>query len=205
MAVQRGVARVARARGDRDAETAALRQIVQIDDQDPALRTEALYRLAELCIANESSRGEAVEMLSWAIDREAQLDRALSMLRSVREADERVAELQERVARASGDPALLLEAIERMSGNTAPSLDILREGAELAIKSGENERAEKLLRRTIDVAREAESSPDAAWALIALAELRKTAGDAKGAIGHLLEAADASSGDAYDLRLSAAA
>lgn len=204
VAVQRGIARVARTRGDREAELAALRQIVQIDEQDPALRTESLYRLAELCLGAEATVGEGVEMLSWAVDRDAQLDRALGMLRSVIAEDERLAELQERVARASGDPALLLEAIERLSAGASPSLDILREGCELAIKSAESARAEALVRRTIDVARASESMPDAAWALIALADLRRAAGDAKSAIAFLLEAADASAGDAYDLRLSAA-
>ncbi len=204
VAVQRGIARVARTRGDREAEAVALRQIVQIDEQDPALRTEALYRLAELCLGSEATRAEGAEMLSWAVDRDAQLDRALGMLRAVAGDDERIAELQERVARASGDPALLLEAIERLSSAASPSLDILREGCELAIKSGDAARAEKLLRRTIEVARASESMPDAAWALIALADLRRAAGDATSAIAFLLEASDASSGDAYDLRLSAA-
>jgi lipopolysaccharide biosynthesis regulator YciM len=204
VAVQRGIARVARTRGDKSAEIAALRQIVQIDDQDPALRTESLYRLAELCMTDEATRGEGVEMLTWAVDREAQNDRALAMLRAVTDHDERVATLQERVARASGDPGLLLEAIERLSASESPSLDIVREGAELAVKAGETSRAEALLRRTIEIARANDLLADAAWALIALAEQRKAAGDAKGAIPLLLEAADASSGESFDLRLSAA-
>lgn len=205
VAVQRGIARVARTRGDRGAELAALRQIVQQDEQDPALRTESLYRVAELCMSDEPTRGEGVEMLNWAIDRDAQLDRALTLLRSVTEPDERVASLQERVARASGDPGLLLEAIERLSISESPSLDIVREGAELAVKSGDNQRAEVLLRRTIDVSRGSDSMPDAAWALIALAELLTASGDPKAAIPLLLEAAEASPGEAFDLRLSAAA
>lgn len=205
VAVQRGIARVARASDDRNAEMSALRQIVQIDDQDPALRTEALYRLAELAIGDEVTRGEGVEMLTWAIDRDAQLDRALGLLRGVSETDERVATLQERVARASGDPGLLLEAIERLATAENPSLDIVREGAELAIKAGESARAEALLRRTIEIARANDLLADASWALVALAEQHRNNGDAKGAIPLMLEAAEISSGDAFELKLSAAA
>ncbi len=206
VAVQRGLARVARARGDRDAELGALRQITQIDDQDPALRTEALYRLAELCLADSASREEGVEMLGWAIDRDPQWDRALGLLRSVTDTDEKVALLQERVARASGDPAVILEAIERVAQTDARSMELLREGAELSSRAGEPERGERLLRRAVEIARADDALGDGVWALSALAELRRAANDHKGAIALLLEAADASpSADAFDLKLQAAA
>jgi len=204
--VQRGLARVARARNDRDAELSALRQIAQIDEQDPALRTESLYRLAELCLSDAGARDEGVEMLGWAIDREPQLDRALAMLRAVGEPDARVAMLHERVARASGDAATILEAIERVAQTDARSMELLREGAELAARGGEVDRAEKLLRRAVEIARSEDTLADAVWALSALAEMRRAADDHRGAIALLLDAASASSmTDAFDFRLQAAA
>jgi len=206
VSVQRGLARVAKARGDREAELNALRQIAQIDEQDPALRTEALYRLAELCLGDPAARGEGVEMLGWAIDRDPQLDRALALLRAVPEADERVALLQERVARASGDSSLILEAIERVAQTPAGSMELLREGAELALRAEQPERSQKFLERAIEIARGEAVLADAVWALASLAELRRAAADFRAAIDLLLDAAEASSTtDAFDFRLQAAA
>jgi len=204
VAATRALARLARTRNDRDSELRSLRQLVQIDDQDPALRTESLYRLAELDLEAEASRDEGVEMLSWAIDRDPQLDRALALIRAVAAVDERVAALHERIARASGDPLVLLEAIERIAKTENPSLDVLREGSELAARLGEATRGEALLRRAIEVARRDEQVAEVGWALTALADVRRVAEDFAAAIELLLEAATHSPAESFDLRLQAA-
>lgn len=200
----RALARLARARNDRDAELRALRLLVQIDDQDPALRTESIYRLAELDLADDASRDEGVDMLGWAIDRDPQLERALGLIRAVEADDEKVAGLHERIARASGEQSVLLEALERIARLEAPSLELLREGAELAQRVIENERAERLYRRAIELARRDEVVSDVIWALTALADLRRAAEDHAGAIELLLDAANNSPGEWFDLRIAAA-
>lgn len=201
----RALGRVARARNDRDAELRALRKLVQIDDQDAAQRTEALYRLAELDFA-AGARDEAVEMLGWALDREPQLDRALAMLRTAQGDDDRIAALFERVARGGNDQAVLLEALERVARTATPTLDVLREAIDVATRLDEQARAEALLARTIDVARAADALDDATWALVALADRKRAAGDAQAAIALLREAADRTQGpEGFELDLQAAA
>ncbi|MGZ3477729.1 MAG: tetratricopeptide repeat protein, partial [Polyangiales bacterium] len=139
------LARLARGRSDREAELTALRKLVQIDDQDAQKRTEGLYRLADLLLATQEGRDEGADMLAWAIDREPQLDRALAILRAVPGTDEKIAGLHERVARAGGDQAVLLEALERVAASESPSFELLREAADLAVRLEEPARAEKLL------------------------------------------------------------
>lgn len=198
------LARLARQRSDREAELTALRKLVQIDDQDAQKRTEGLYRLADLLLASAEGSDEGADMLSWAVDRELQLDRALAMLRGVIGTDEKIANLQERVARTSGDPAVLLEALERVAATESPSFDLMREAWELAVRLEQADRAETILVRTVALARDKESVGVVLWAVIALAERRREAGDTKQAVSLLREAASLADGEAFDLDLQAA-
>jgi Tfp pilus assembly protein PilF len=200
----RALARIARAREDRDVELRALRALVQLDEQDPALRTESLYRLAELALGRADTRDEGIEILAWAVDREPQLDRALGLLRAAPD-DAGVLALHERVARASGDPALLLEALERAASRERPSLAVLREAVDLAQKIEDPARGGRLLSRAIEIGREGGEPGEIGWALVALAGLRRSTGELGPAIDLLVEAADAAAEpDATDLRREAA-
>src|SRR5262249_28845146 len=121
--------------------------------------------------------------------------------------DAQAVALYERVARASGDSSLLLEALERYAALPDVTADVLREAVDVATKLEARERAEKLLLRAIDLAREgAGGLADAVWALVALAERRKEAEDLTGAIRWLREASEvAEPPEALQLGLEVAA
>jgi len=199
--IWRALDRVYGTLGDTIGQARVLRQIVQVesDDLDAASKTEALYRLAEIGLAREDLRDEGVDMLTWAIDRDAQLERAATMLRKVpsdSSSEARVVTLYERVARASSEPAMILDALERSAALPDVGNEMLREAVEIAKQLEEGDRAEKLLRRAIAIARERESLGEAVWALVALAERRKGAGDVTEAITCLRDASEA--GDATE-------
>lgn len=201
----RALERLHRAANDRDGEARVLGRVVQIDDQDAAERTESIYRLAELLVAEPSRRDEGLEMLGWAIDRDLQSDRALALLRPLPEADGKVAALFERVARAQADDGVLLEALVRVAAGPDPSLDVLREATDLAARLERGDVQERLLFRTVEVARAASVVGDAVWAFVALADAQRARGDVATAIALLREAGSATSGpDALELELSAA-
>ncbi len=201
----RSLERLHKSGGDTAGEARVLGRIVQIDDQDAAERTESIYRLAELLLADAGRRDEGLEMLGWAIDRELVVDRALGLLRPLPEADAKIASLFERVARAQADESVLLEALVRLAATEEPTLDALREGAELAARLERTETHERLLFRTVEVARALSIVGEAVWAFTALAEAQRARGDVATAISLLREAAGATSGpDALELELAAA-
>ncbi|MEI8255737.1 MAG: tetratricopeptide repeat protein, partial [Deltaproteobacteria bacterium] len=208
----RALDRVCAASGDKAGQVRALRQWVDagVDGEAAVEQLDALYRLAAIELADESRRDEGCEALTWALDREPQYARAAEMLRmAAQEAPTHVGVLQlfERVARASGDAALLLEALERLAALPDAPTELFREAVEIAGKLEEHARAEALLRRAIDIARDRDGGlSDAVWALVALAQKRKAASDLHDAIRWLREASEAAEpGEAFELALEVGA
>jgi tetratricopeptide (TPR) repeat protein len=163
--------------------------------QDPRSRlTEDVYRLAELELASPDDTTAGLATLEWALGREPSYDRAGRMLRGAAEAggDAQVLLVYERVARSSGDPAMLLDALERSAAAGAAGTDVLREAVDLAEGAGDPARVDALLRRAVAAAEGSTiGMGEAVWALVKLGEKSVEAGDYEGALAHLGRAIDA--------------
>ena len=186
----RAVARAAAAVGDAGEQIRVLRQLTFAGDAagDAAAQTEDIYRLAELELGSPSEIGAGLGSLEWALGREPRHDRAGRMLRDAAAAggDSAVLAVYERVARSSGDPAMLLDALERAAAAGSAGMEVVREAVELAAAAGDASRVEALLRRAVEIG-EANTNGmvEAVWALVKLASLREAAGRLAAALDHL--------------------
>lgn len=195
--VWRAIDRVAGAAGDPAAQIRVLRQLVFAADaaNDPAALTEDIYRLAGLELASPADIAAGLGTLDWAMSREIRHDRAGAMLRRAAEAapeDAAVLAAYERVARASEDRAMLLDALDRASAAPTATMDLLREAVELATAAGDRDRVTSLLGRAVALAESgATGMAEAAWALLALADIHEGAGDLAAAVDDLARAVEA--------------
>jgi tetratricopeptide (TPR) repeat protein len=177
-----------------------LRQLVFAGDAagDAAAQTENIYRLAELELASPADQTAGLASLEWALGREPRWDLAGRMLRRAAElnADAAVLAAYERVARSSGDPAMLLDALERTAQAGAAGMEIVREAVDLAAAAGDGGRVEALLQRAVEIG---EASPtgmgEAVWALLRLAERHEAAGKLDEALAFLGRAIDGAEPD----------
>ncbi|HJL17899.1 MAG TPA: tetratricopeptide repeat protein [Sandaracinaceae bacterium LLY-WYZ-13_1] len=194
------LARVADARGDGAEEVRVLRKLVEAEGEAVPndARTQALYRIAEVELgAGEVEPG--LETLRSALDREPRYARAGTILQAAAQEvpdDDDLLAVYEEVARASGDPPMVLDFLERRAARPDGTLDHVREGVERADAVEAPERAEALLRRGMELARDSELGlRDALWVPIGLAERRQAAGDVPGAIEHMRAAAEVADGE----------
>jgi len=183
------LARVADARGLPDEEVAVLRKLVDADpDEQPVpsdVRVEALYRIAEVELGTGSVE-QGLDTLRDALDREPRYGRAGAILQAAAQVSPDAEELlyiYEEVARASGDSVMILDYLERCAGREGGNLEHVREGVERADGLELGDRAEALLRRGAELARQSELGlRDALWVPTSLAERRAAAGDIPGAL-----------------------
>ncbi|MCC6875516.1 MAG: tetratricopeptide repeat protein, partial [Sandaracinaceae bacterium] len=189
------LARVADARGDSDEEVRVLRQLVEAEsDAIPGeARTRALYRVAEVELASEEI-DEGLATLRAALGREPRYARAGAILQSAVAASpehDGLLATYEEIARASGDPALVLDWLERRAARPDATIDLIKEGVERADDIQAGERAERLLERGVEIARGQEAGlAGELWLPIALADRRQAAGDTKAAMQWMRLAAD---------------
>ncbi|HUQ04792.1 MAG TPA: tetratricopeptide repeat protein [Kofleriaceae bacterium] len=178
-------ARVAGALGDDEQQARALDNMLQLaggegGDASPA-QTDALYRLSEIFIANPARRAQGVDLIERAFAAEprwAQAGRVLRGASSVDPGNARVMGLYERVARNGGDSELLLDFLEKRAQQPGATPAQVREAVDLAVEVGQDKRAEALLGRAVQAARDsADGVGSAVWAVLALAERRVAAGD----------------------------
>lgn len=200
--------------GDQQGQARVLRKRIdaESDDADVEGQTDALYRLSaiQLGSAETSVRDEGLNWLSWALERDPQYERAGTLLRKAAEAHpehEAVLVLYDRVARDSANDAMLLDALTRRAELADVPNDALREAVDLAVAAGDMDRAESLLRRTVEVNRlRAGGLGEVVWALVALAERRRAAGDIAGTVQWMREASEvADPTEAFHLGLEVAA
>ena len=204
------LARVADARGDGAEEVRVLRKLVDAEDANVPneARTKALYRIAEVQLAG-GDVDAGLDTLKGALEREPRYGRAGVILQAAAaqspEHDALLA-LYEDVARASGDPAMVLDFLERRAARPGATLEHVREGVERADAIEAPERAESLLAQGLVIARESEGGlRDAIWVPIGLAERRQAAGDVPNAIAHMRSAAEVADGDqAFELWMKVA-
>lgn len=210
---QIALARIAGQLGDSDEEMRLLGRIAEAPAESVAAesRAEALYRLAELELAQPDLSGRGVATLQRAADLSPDTPRAGAILaRAAAGPGGRrleVISLYEQTARTLGDRAMLLDAVVRRVGFDDVTVGMLREAVELASEQGDAATAERLLERAVGIA---QNGPDgirgAAWALPKLAAARQAAGDATGALRWMEQAVQAADeGDRRALQLQLAA
>jgi hypothetical protein len=187
------LAQLRRSDADRSKALRSLTRLGKAGVPDP-LRIEALFRLAEVQMAADDSREQGLAAVASALELSGDVERAFSLVRSANVPDSelpRVLPLYERVARASKDERMLLDFLERKAAMPSASFVEVREGVELALGRRELSRAESLLRRAVELARSNDGDRKALeWALLELAEVRRSAGDIAGAVACLEEARD---------------
>ncbi|WP_437935552.1 tetratricopeptide repeat protein [Sorangium sp. So ce341] len=142
-------------------------------------RAEPRYRLAALLASDPAEVDPAISLLEEALEISADPDRAEVILRDALRADPRnprAIRLFERLARQSGRPRALVDALLLLAEIEGPG--VLEEAVRTARALGDRELAESILLRIVGAgAAPSSDPPGAAWALVALAELREEAGD----------------------------
>ncbi|WP_437304237.1 tetratricopeptide repeat protein [Sorangium sp. So ce388] len=176
--------------GDRPAQADVLRKRVALadaaraneEDDDAAGRAERAdprYRLATLLAADPAEVDQAISLLEEALELHADPDRAEAILRDALRTDARnprAIRLFERLARQSGRPRALVDALLLLAEVEGPG--VLEEAVRTARALGDRDQAETILQRIVGSAAPPSSDPPgAAWAIVALAELREEAGD----------------------------
>ena len=196
---------------DSDRIAAATRRFVESPDQDETdatPRNEALYRLAEIELGAPGTAAAGAARLEQALERAPDYDRALDLLSPAVRHSPAVGPLvvaYERVARAVGHDALVLDALTLRSALPGATLELLRDAAELARAASDDARLGTLLDRLVAVAREGGKEGEVTWAFVDLARIREGSKDFAVAAELLEEAAKHAAGsEAFDLRLRVA-
>lgn len=186
--------RVARARDDAGEIAKALKLLGRLaaEADEPELRTEAVFRLAEAQLAASDTRDQGLATLSRALEQSPDLDRAWNLVKeaNVPEAElPKVMPLYEKVARASSDDRMLLDFLLRRAALPQVTPDEVKEGVDLALALNDTARAETLLVRAVELAKKKRGGlKQVDWALLELARMRKAAGDLEGAVAWLEQA-----------------
>ncbi len=177
-------ARVAAALGDTAEQARTLDKMFELagtDAEPTPAQVDALYRLAEIFLGSDARRRQGFDLLERAFVAEprwAHAGRLLRQAAGAADADDRVLQMYERVARNGGDAKLLLDFLERRAAQPGATPPQIREAVDLAVEHGQDQRAEALLVRAVAAARDtAEGLGSAPWAVLALAERRLAAGD----------------------------
>jgi tetratricopeptide (TPR) repeat protein len=189
-----GLARLAAIKGDRARQAELFEKISSLpaDGMTPENRAQAAYGLAELRLADVDTREAGVRALRRAVDEDRRYELAEPILRrALASAPDHpdLLGLYEHILRQLGDDALLLSFIERSALADGASAALAHEATELALRHGDQERVERLLTRTIELARERPvDDHHQSWALLILARRRRDAGDLQGAVSYLRDA-----------------
>jgi tetratricopeptide (TPR) repeat protein len=203
-------ARVAGALGEVEDQARALDKMLALaGDKDTDIelspqKIDALYRLSESFIATESRREAGVDLLERAFASEPRWAQSGRILRaaaatSLLTTDERVLKMYERVARAGGDSALLMDFLQRRAMLPESTSGQMREAVDTALAQNDGDRAESLLLHAVDVARNSAAGLTGdAWSALALAERRLSAGELRAACQLVYEVAPGADPEAVD-------
>lgn len=165
--------------GDQPRMRLALERFVVADgaQADPEALTAALVRLSALEL-DEGSLEQGVAHLEQALALGARPDQGLDLVVPLMRSGARsptLVRLFARLATAADKPTLLW-ALSLAAELDDVDLDVLTRAVELARELGDGERIVPLLERTIEVGRRSEALADVRWALVELADNRRSAG-----------------------------
>ncbi len=189
--VWRAQARIAGARGDDPEQLRLLNQLATLGEDEVETRADAQYRVAEVQLAARETLDEGAQSLREGLRADARIERAASILRQAADAfgdHEGLIDLYEQVARQSEEPQILLHYLERRAALAGASVEVTREGAELATALDEPDRAEAFMLRAAELGKDSPAEVD--WALLGLARRRRDAADIAGAVKWLGEASE---------------
>lgn len=179
--------------GDYGAQARVLGVRVALDTEDSSPSSDVLYRLVQLLF-----RGNDVDAACNAFEQafaaDADSDRAQPLMRVAAEAhpaSERVVDILERLARESGRPRELVDALVRRWALPTSSTAPMREAVEIAsVELSDRDLTESLLRRYLEGIQD--DKEGRVWALAKLAGLCEEAGNVREAVVLKREAADLS-------------
>jgi Tfp pilus assembly protein PilF len=174
--------------GDVQKQALVLTMRIEVEGREggPRSASDATYRLAALRLTSRETFDEGVEMMHTALDLDPQLERAEGALRRAVAMDpthRRVLDLYEQIGRQPGHEGALVDALRVRSELPGADPSTVREAVEVALRIGDSAQAESLLHRVVE--RQQATSEDVtgvAWALDALANLRRAAGDVPNAL-----------------------
>ena len=191
-----GIARLALQQADvaECDRVAALLKLSAEEARNPETAAEALYRAAELELGRAETRASGIASLCEAIEKSRDLERASALVATARVPEAelvKILPLYERIARQSGDGAVLLDYLERRVAAPDVTIAEVREAIDAAVALNRDDRLEPLLLRLADVAVDRADGHEAAtWALLELLRIKKGAGDLDAAARILERAAE---------------
>lgn len=190
--VWRTAARIAAIGSDTATQMSYLERLASVGEQETETRADALFRMAEVHLANEDSIDRGLRVLTEAVELAPRYGRACRILARATASGSTHAELlatYDRIARKAGDDATVLAAIERRADHPDTPPEDVREGVELALALEDPQRAEALMLRAVELAGGLiDAQGRATWALVGLAERRHAEADVAGAVKWLCEA-----------------
>ena len=177
-----GIARLAQQQGN-VAECDRVTGVFKLsaaEARTPEAAAEALYRAAGLELGRPETRDAGIADLCEAIEKSRDLERAATLVAGAGVPDAelvKILPLYERIARQSGDDAVLLDYLERRVATSDVTHREVREAVDLAVALHRDDRLEPLLVRLLDIAADrADGREDATWALFELLRIKKGAG-----------------------------
>ncbi|HEX7453707.1 MAG TPA: tetratricopeptide repeat protein [Polyangiaceae bacterium] len=168
---------------------------------------DLFYRLAKVRLADPQSVEQGLELIERALDAAPDFERAHSLLSASASALDpaRVAGLLERIARATGDDRALASALAGQIAAPDATLSRVREGVAVAVRLGDAELVERMLKAGLKLDEGGADPGDAAWVRLELAGLAEAAGRRREALEYRAQAADhLPVSEARSLRLSLA-
>jgi len=199
--VWRALARVAAGRGDTESQMRILERLAALGEDAAETRADALYRMAEVQLADPDAIDAGLAALHDALAVDARHERATRILlratdpeRGLGRAD--LLAVFENSARKCDDESSLLVALERRAQLPEATINDVREAAELAIKRGEAERASALMLGAVELSGALlDGASQVAWALLGLAQAHADRSNWQGAVQWFVEAAPTATPD----------
>src|SRR6478736_594514 len=175
----------------RESQVLERRVAAQLQSAKGSADGDLFYRLAQVRLADPSGSAQGLELLERALDIAPDFERARHLLSesagSLNPA--RVATLLERIARATGDNRTLANALAGQIAAPDATLTRVREGVAVAVRLGDAELSERLLKAGLQLDTSNEAPSDAAWVRLELAKLVEAAGREVEALEYRAQAA----------------
>ncbi|MET0795230.1 MAG: tetratricopeptide repeat protein, partial [Polyangiaceae bacterium] len=168
---------------------------------------DLLYRLAQIRLADPSTREQGLGLLEQALDAAPDFERARALLSDSESTVDpaRVAALLERIARATGDDSALAAALAGQIAAPDATLARVREGVAVATRLGDLGLVERMLKSGLALDVSGSERQDAAWVRLELARVADAAGRHGESLDYRAQAAEHLPADeARTLRLSLA-
>jgi tetratricopeptide (TPR) repeat protein len=179
--------------GDASRESQVLERRVaaQMQAGKSAADGDLFYRLAQVRLADVNGAEQGLELLERALDIAPDFERARQLLAESAGALDptRVSTLLERIARATGDDRALANALAGQIAAPDATLLRVREGVAVAVRLGDAELSERLLKAGLSLDTSNEAPADAAWVRLELAKLVEASGREVEALEYRAQAA----------------